>query len=70
MEAISINIVNEKFLINDYPNKYYKKYLFETNSKKINWNNKPIDSVIKLPFINENIIKKMQNHNKGDNVRY
>ena len=27
MEAISINIVQETFLINDYPNKYLKKYL-------------------------------------------
>ena len=61
MEAISINIVKEKFLINDYPNKYLKKYVLENNRKKIDRNNKPIDSVIKLPFINENISKKTQN---------
>ena len=34
MEAISINIVKEKFLINDYPKKYLKKYLLETKRKK------------------------------------
>ena len=33
--------------------------------KKINRNNKPIDNVLKLPFINENISKKMQNIIRG-----
>ena len=54
-----------QFLINEYPNKYLKKYLLKTKSKKINRNNKPIDSVIKLSFINENLSFKMQTIKRG-----
>ena len=62
MEDISINMIKEKFILNDYPMKYLKRYLLqvEQNHRRIYKNKKEVDCVIKLPFINEKISQKMQ----------
>ena len=55
---ISLKKIKDKFLLNGYPYKIIMKYLYENNDKKNNSNK--IDSIIKLPFINEKSCQKMQ----------
>ena len=62
---MSINIVKENFLINDSQ----INTLRNTTGNKINRNNKPKNSIIRLPFINENMSKNSSNC-KENKVRH